>query len=159
MGDSGHFALLKSGVDLWNLWRVQQPDVFPDLSACDLSINDLSEANLSGTNLTGANLSNADLCEAILGCPNIVEFDSVRNNPVLLKAVRAGFPESCFREADLSGANGSYADFSGAYLRATNLRSAFLGRAILRQCCLNDANLEQTIIRGADLTGSNGRVL
>ena len=55
-------TLKKEGVEVWNLWREDNPDVKIDLSDADLSGanlsgTDLSEAKLIGVNLREANLS------------------------------------------------------------------------------------------------------
>ena len=61
-----HLAILKQGVDAWNEWRKQNPDIRPDLSEADLNGAYLVQADLSGVNLTGADLSGADLSGANL---------------------------------------------------------------------------------------------
>ena len=54
MANDEHVALLKKGVDAWNKWRLENPDIiYPDLS----------KANLGGANLSGADLMGADLSE------------------------------------------------------------------------------------------------
>jgi hypothetical protein len=37
MANNEHVALLKQGVDAWNKWRDENPDIPPDLSGADLS--------------------------------------------------------------------------------------------------------------------------
>jgi hypothetical protein len=44
MANDEHVAMLKKGVDAWNAWRAENPDIRPDLG----------EANLSGANLGAA---------------------------------------------------------------------------------------------------------
>jgi hypothetical protein len=69
MANDEHVAMLKKGVDAWNAWRNQNPDIRPDLAGASLS-----EANLSGVDSTkhdlrgavGANLSDAILSGADL---------------------------------------------------------------------------------------------
>ena len=52
MANEEHFAILKQGVEVWNKWRVENPEIKPDLSKLWLR-----EANLSGANLSVTNLS------------------------------------------------------------------------------------------------------
>ena len=52
MANQEHLAILKQGVETWNQWREEHPDVILDLSDADLS-----EANLNGANLIEANLN------------------------------------------------------------------------------------------------------
>ena len=76
MANLEHLERLKCGVDVWNEWREQCPDVLPDLSGAELenvalpdanlSRADLSKAYLRGADLFGANLQGADLSETDL---------------------------------------------------------------------------------------------
>ena len=45
-------SILKEGVDAWNAWRSENPDIRPDLSGANLSKAYLSRANLSEAYLT-----------------------------------------------------------------------------------------------------------
>jgi uncharacterized protein YjbI with pentapeptide repeats len=49
MANPEHLAKLKEGVEAWNQWRVENPNVQPDLI----------EADLRGANLTGADFNKA----------------------------------------------------------------------------------------------------
>lgn len=76
MANSEHVEILKQGVDTWNKWRADNPDIIPDLSRANLSDTNLSGADLSGANLDGAylrgaNLSGADLHHAGLSGTNL----------------------------------------------------------------------------------------
>jgi uncharacterized protein YjbI with pentapeptide repeats len=66
MANDEHVALLKQGVNAWNAWRRENPDMRPDLSDADLEGADLSKANLEGANLRKANLSGVKLIAARL---------------------------------------------------------------------------------------------
>jgi hypothetical protein len=57
MANQEHLDMLKRGVDTWNRWREEHPEIQPDLSKVDLSVNFFVQANLSSTNLFGTNLS------------------------------------------------------------------------------------------------------
>jgi hypothetical protein len=47
MADEKQLNLLKSGVDTWNKWRKEHPEVSPDLRKADLTGTDLFEAYLA----------------------------------------------------------------------------------------------------------------
>ena len=68
MANPEHLAILKQGVEEWNKWRAQHPDVVPRLGEAILR-----GADLTGANLAGADLSHADLSllasETDLGAP------------------------------------------------------------------------------------------
>jgi hypothetical protein len=125
-----HLDILEKGIESWNKWRAENPDIRPqlvdeDLSELDLSGINLSEADLSETDFYGTDLSNANL------------------KMVSLKG------------ADLSGANLSgaelyKADLSGAYLTEANLQGSYLAEANF-----NGADLRGCILQGADLTEAN----
>ena len=72
MANSEHLAILKQGVEVWNQWRKDQPEVEPNLKGANLknlnleSIN-FNRANLIGTNFTNTILINAHFKEAKLG--------------------------------------------------------------------------------------------
>jgi len=54
MANEEHVALLKQGVDAWNVWRRDKPDVVPDLRTAGLRGANLSKADLSGMGLRAA---------------------------------------------------------------------------------------------------------
>ena len=43
--------LLEEGVEAWNDWREENPDIQPDLSNADLSSSNLQSVNFTQTNL------------------------------------------------------------------------------------------------------------
>lgn len=71
MANKEHLEILQQGVEVWNKWREENPEIVPDLSGADLSDLELSLANLSHCNLSEielkgsilneTNLSNSDL--------------------------------------------------------------------------------------------------
>src|ERR1035438_3698757 len=66
MANPEHLEILKQGVERWNKWRDEHPDVVPSLSKADLGGTDLAGANLSKANLRLADLSFANLTTANL---------------------------------------------------------------------------------------------
>jgi hypothetical protein len=154
MANDEHVALLKRGVDAWNEWRREYPDIRPDLSEADLSganliLARLYQANLSGANLSGANLDRANL-EADLSGANLS--GAHLQEAVLLKAYLIGANLILARlyQANLDGANLDRANLSGAHLE-----EARLYRANLSEADLSGANLDGANLRGADLSGAN----
>ncbi len=57
MANPEHLEILKQGVEQWNKWRKEHPDVVPYLSEGDLAGAKLVEANLIRARLFRANLS------------------------------------------------------------------------------------------------------
>ncbi len=70
-----YVLLFKSGVDAWNKWRHENPDIIPDLTKADLR-----GAPLDGADLHRANLSEADLTHAFLHDANPCKADLTRAN-------------------------------------------------------------------------------
>src|SRR5690349_15234495 len=71
MADEEHVALLKQGVEAWNAWRRENPDIRPNLIMANLSGERLMRASLSRAELGGANLSGVDLSMADLTGANL----------------------------------------------------------------------------------------
>ncbi len=61
MANQKHLDILKQGVETWNQWQQEHPEIRPDLSF----------ANLSRANLLGADLRLADLVRAHLWEANL----------------------------------------------------------------------------------------
>jgi hypothetical protein len=123
--------MLRSGYEVWNGWRKQNPKVIPDLSGADLIQANLSRADLTRANLRGANLGQAYLEAADIG------------------------------RANLRGANLRRADLTRANLIRADLRKAHLWGADLTSTLLRDANLAEsyfgeTLCVAISLNGLNG---
>lgn len=110
--------MLEEGVEAWNCWREESPDVAVDLSGALLH-----RANLRNADLHGADLREADLSGAILYSANL-------------------------RGADLGEAHLHGADLTVADLSEADLRGAFLPRATLVKTTLAGANLTGCYVYG-----------
>jgi len=114
-----HLAKLKEGVDAWNQWRKENPEITPNLRKANLSEANLREANLSGATLREADLRKADLREANLDGAN-------------LQCAKLGYAKlGC---ANLHGANLQYANLRGTKLHGANLQYVKLLGANLDFC-------------------------
>jgi hypothetical protein len=147
MADKGQLERLrKEGVQPWNRWREENPNVEIDLSGANLNEANLDEADLIRANLNEANLDEADLSRANLNEANLDEADLIRAN--LIRAY--------FNEANLSGANLDEADLSRANLSGANLSGANLTGADLSRANLSRANLFETFLVNVDLKETRG---
>lgn len=135
MANKGHLAILKKGVEFWNKWREENPDVRPDLIGADLHGDILDKANLVEVNLREANLVGVDLIEADLRKVNLIG---------------ANLAQAVLIEANLIGAN-----LCGANLRKANLRRADLRKVNLSRANLSEANLRRANLSEADLRRTN----
>jgi hypothetical protein len=153
MADKEHVKILRQGVEVWNRWRKENPDIRPDLSGVDLSGADLSEADLSrailrGADLSEADLSRADLYEANLSGANLSRADLSGAN--LLLADLSG--------ANLSGADLSGADLSGEYFPFSARSEAYPREAKRRQTERLLAALREAYLREAERRVAERRV-
>jgi hypothetical protein len=66
MANQEHLDILMQGVEVWNRWRDERPDIQPSLGGAYLINKKLRKVNLSGAYLSGAALSGANLYKANL---------------------------------------------------------------------------------------------
>ena len=140
MANPEHLEILKQGVEVWNQWRNENPDVVPslrhadfqgkeldgvDLKWADLKQADLSKSNLSGAELVGANLSSANIREANLYWT------------ILIEAYLMG--------TDLSGANLNKACLWDTNLTRSNLAGTNFERTAIGRTVLIDVDLSAAV--------------
>ena len=135
MADQEHLKILQRGVKAWDAWRLENPDIRPDLARASLRQADLHGADLSRANLREANLSGAELCFAKLQGANLYRADLCRANlrHADLRGAdlsAAGLVGSALDEAKISGA-----DFSVAFLLETSLTKVDLTEADYLDSC------------------------
>jgi uncharacterized protein YjbI with pentapeptide repeats len=140
MANQEHVDLLKQGVEQWNQWRNEHPEIHPDLTSADLTGADLIRANFWGTDFQNANLSGADLRQAYL-------YEGWLMGAKLIKAN--------LNYANLSRADLSRANLKEAILNHTNLLKADLKEAILDEADLTFVNLREANLVDADLLKAN----
>ena len=127
MAKPEHLAILKQGREVWNQWRVDAPDIRPDLSGVNFNqVEEFKDSAIWGKRLMdGAD----DVKRLLLSEFNLSEVD--------------------FYKADLSFAELSRADLSDAKLVHANLSSANLRRADLNGAQLWGANFQQADLKEA----------
>jgi|BarGraNGADG00212_2_1021979.scaffolds.fasta_scaffold16136_2 hypothetical protein len=126
--DETHLAKLHEGVEAWNQWRLDHPEIIPNLINAHLNGVDLRGADLSGALLLHAHLLGANLCSAELNKANLCS-------------------------AELDGAVLIRANLRGAYLKWAHLTKANLCGADLSRANLTWARLDEANIAKATLTG------
>jgi len=149
MANQEHIKLLKRGVDAWNAWRRELPEMWPDLTGTNLSRADLSHADLSRTNLLGANLTDANLRNASLLMANLSTAHLCN-----AKLTSAMISHADLTYADLTNADLSYANLIEANLVGANLNLANLSHSDLTHAHLTGVHFTSAILTGADLTKS-----
>ncbi len=161
MANQEHLVRLEQGVVAWNAWRIQNPDVQPNLIGANLSGANLRDADLSQAKLIEANLSGANLKDATLFEANLVAVDLSSANLTSANLDDANLSRANLRGANLSPAslnraNLVRANLSGAELEKAGLSEANLSRAILLEANLSEAPLVETIFANVELTRTKG---
>ena len=136
MANPEHVKILQQGVEIWNQWRREQPDVHPDLSEIDIR-----RAQLPGANLSHANLRTAVLHEANLQGADLEEADLM----YLADLTRANLIDANLRRASLIGTILEHSKLCGADLTGSKLILAKLAHADLSR------------VRDSAMTGNQSR--
>ena len=159
MANKEHLAKLQEGVKAWNVWREQNPDIWPDLWGADLFLENLSEADFVGVDLGETHLRRAYLCGAELSKSDLGKADLAEANLREVDLSKANLAKAFLVGVDLSAANISEAKLCGADLTGANLSGADLRRANLAHAVLRDtifANVDLTNVKGLDACNHHG---
>src|SRR5579884_544626 len=144
MANQEQVDLLKQGVpEVWNRWRLDHPDMRPDLQVADLAQANLSRVDLSSADLTGADLREADLNNANLAGANLAAANLAGANLAGANLSRADLSGANLVGADLADANVHEADFTDAYVRAANFSWTNVDQAIITSWQLKQARITQ----------------
>ncbi|BAQ60632.1 pentapeptide repeat family protein [Geminocystis sp. NIES-3708] len=163
MANEEHLRILNKGVEVWNKWRQENPDIKPDLVGADLIGVNLIEwkikPNTSIMDLQNATLKEQQIRE-IYFKPPVAGIRWVNLSGANLS--KANLREAnCFGVnlfgANLEGANLSFADFRCADLREVNFLGAKLISTSLCNAKLFASTLEQADLTSADLTKADLR--
>jgi uncharacterized protein YjbI with pentapeptide repeats len=135
MANKKHLKILQQGLQQWNVWRIENETIKPNLKGIDLKEADLKGADFHETDLSGADLRGAGLHAADLFGANLSGAD--------------------LSDAFLLSANLNSANLSKATMFGANLTHANLVGSNLRGARMYDADLESADLTGADLTGAD----
>jgi len=130
-----HLKILKQGVEAWNKWRFENPDISPALTNASLPQANLIEAYLIEANLSKVDLSGADLTNADLTRANLQDAD--------LKETELG--ETIFVNTSLSNTKNldSCRHYGPSFIdHNTIIKSGSLPEVFLRGCGLPDSLIE-----------------
>jgi uncharacterized protein YjbI with pentapeptide repeats len=143
MADKTQLEILKQGRDIWNSWRLDNPDVKIDFSDAELMGANFRSAEIRGADFTIPNLINADFNF------NGADLRAAKLNEANLSG--ANLSETDLRGANLNGANLAYADLRAAKLNEAVLVRVNLGSANLNEADFGDANLSFSDLTNAGL--------
>ena len=160
MANPEHVKILEQGVEVWNRWREEKPEIKPDLSGevqigkvfsgihlekanlirSNFSDSDLTKADLHGakiyetkfnsTNLTGTKISTTQLYKADLRNSNLQKTEIVM---------------SLFQWSDLRKANFTKANLSGTKLIRTNVDGTNFNESIFGKTIISEIDISKAI--------------
>jgi uncharacterized protein YjbI with pentapeptide repeats len=160
MANPEHLEILRLGIEQWNRWRKEHPDVRPDLSVTDLSNANLGEADLRGAYLRSVELGGADLTRALLSGVDLA-YARLHGAKLNLQDLHdaslfgAELPGANLNSAYLNGADLRWAKLRGARVVAADLCRVNLSEAQLSEADLSLTKLCEAKLRSADLRGAN----
>lgn len=150
MANPEHLEILKQGVEVWNKWRLENPEINPDLTISNLSGRYLRKVNFFGTDFTEANLSGIQLVGADIGLCYFKDADLTDAKIISSVALGAKFYSAKLIRADLT-----FSDFTSADLCRANLTEGILSRTILRDVDLEQTDFTLCFMFGATFSGSD----
>lgn len=130
-----HIDILERGVDHWNEWRDNNPDIIPQLDGVYFP-----PETYSCINLRNASLVEAEFDES---CLRLADFSGALLDGAIFTNVR--LDRSRFGGASLVGGR----------IFCSNLERANFDGANLRECDLSKSNLMEASFAGADLSAAN----
>ena len=150
MANQEHLDILAKGIEPWNAWREQYPNVRPDLSNASLPSAvlrgmNLKHADAAGADFSAARLTSADLTGARVTGATLIEADLRMARLKGADLTRARLIAADLGGADLKNADLSDADLSGAYLRGTRMERTSLTGARLRGTTFAEVDLRGVI--------------
>lgn len=146
MANPEHVEILKQGVEVWNRWREEFPDVRPDLSDESFSNANLIYIKLNNTNLFKSNFEGANINYGILNHAYL-RYVNLKNAMLY----RADLRDANLRKANLTGADLREANFFRANLSLTKLNKADLRGAQIRMADLSVSEVNQANFSGAKI--------
>lgn len=160
MANEEHVEILKQGVEVWNEWRQDNPEIIPDLNFANLSDSnltgiDLRFTKLKGADLSFANLADADLTKAHLVSTSLIRANLVGTNLTEVNLSKVDLEGSNLRKSNLTRANLNGADLNNKDLSEANLSGLKLTKKNFFRTNLSKANLSFTDLRFASLIGAN----
>ncbi len=158
MANQEHLDILKKGVEVWNQWREEHPEVEPDLSSTDNTIGPLIGIDLNGVNLSRTDLRDITLIGKKLFDVNLSEANLHRATLAGARLHNVNMYSADLSSADLNGA------YSGADLRRAELSSTHINDIDYAKLEVMDleegiyyeeANLSHSNLKEANLSGVN----
>ncbi|RLD05013.1 MAG: hypothetical protein DRI32_04725 [Chloroflexi bacterium] len=168
MANEEQLAILKQGVNVWNQWREENPEVKIDLKRAKLDGQDFSMINFQNADLEYSDFQNTKLAKSNLSDTILVSADFRHASLWGANLSRANLTKSNFNSANLNGTNLQnadlslaqftkvgffYAEFQDAKLYRTNFLNADFSNSNLRKAKFDGTKLKGANLSKADLSG------
>jgi len=156
MNSQDYFGILKDGVDIWNNWRLENPQINPNLSNIDFSglICGLDGANfkntiLIGCNFTGQSLEGTEFENAQLIGSSFKGANLLNTNFNSAKIEHGNFQGSYINQAKFKEANLLSVDFTNA-----TIKNAYFANSFCLKTKFINATLDSIIFNYASFVGA-----
>jgi uncharacterized protein YjbI with pentapeptide repeats len=184
MANEVHVEILNQGVEAWNRWREDHPDIHPDLAGLNLREDDQGKGktsygppldpesgifmrefkgiNFSHANLRGALLYSIDFSGANFYRANLIEADLewslfYKADLSYTHLNDANLSEACFNEANISWTMCTHAQWIRAKLVGVDFTRAMIVGCNMIEADLAGSNLELASLHACDLGMVNFR--
>lgn len=157
--------IIAKGPKAWNLWRKNNPGLYPVLDGIELFNLDLKGIDFSGVSLCHAvihhcNLTSASLVSARLNEANLQDNDFTSARMIAAELVDADLSNSILANANIltasvRGAHFDGVDFSGHDMQALDLRKVSLRGANLSNQYLSRMDLSGAVLDGCKFLNSD----
>jgi uncharacterized protein YjbI with pentapeptide repeats len=137
MANQDHIEILRKGVNYWNDWRKQHPEIIPDLKGAKLSDSNIPwpTENIDKANFRGINFSKSLLDDCRLRGANLRE-----SNLIEAKLRGADLRKANLRGADLTRTSLNFTNFTLSNLSNVNLTDALFWETILARVNLRNTH-------------------
>lgn len=135
MANERHIELVKKGYEVWNKWRVDNPDTIPDLLAAKLQSIDFSMYDFHKADLRYVDFSHSTFVRT-----NFSETDLSHADFIHAEISRTDLSNSILQYTDFSLVNLFYCNFNNS-----DLKYAKFLMTILTGCNFKNANADQVV--------------
>lgn len=152
MANPVHLAILRQGVDVWNQWRQENPDITPDLSWINTNNIDLSGAYLFQVDLSGASFKNQIFNNVSFSKSNLYRADFSNSRSFHVCFSETNLIKTNFASANLVNVNFLDANLSHANFYDTRLSRIVFDSTILENTKFTESKLNNIYIANIDLS-------
>ena len=154
MANTEHLEILKQGVEVWNRWREENPNVHPDLSSTafyvrnviDMRAATLEQVIMAGKEYRGVRLDHFNLSKANLS-GSFLRGADFHNANLSMSQMR----DTNVSEVSLAGSNLTFADLIGADLTHSYLKRTKLNDTKLMQVNFTNSSIIETDFSGSEM--------